>query len=119
MDVYVSDTNDMDESFSVRLVFKGFNRSDENSDLILQSSVIQQKIIQAPYSVLNVFSSHMEREQTDRCQNGGELQGWVQKVKGLSKNQTNKPNSNNKTHRQRQQYGDRQKKMGVGGVGRG
>lgn len=61
--------------------------------------------MQAPYSILNVFSSHVERAQTDRCQSGGQLQGWVEEVKGLSKIQTNKPNNDSKTHKG-SQYGD-------------
>ena len=56
------------------------------------------------------------REQTDNCQRGGGLRGWVKKVKGLGKK--NHPKSKHRTPRHRQQYGDCQRE-GVGQVGEG
>lgn len=40
----------------------------------------------------------IDREQTDSCQRGGRLWGWVKKVKGLRKNNSD-----------RQQHGDYQR----------
>ena len=77
---------------------------------IMLREISQRKTNTISFHLESSEQIHRYREQTDSCQRGGRLWGWMKKVKELSRK---------KNHRHRQQCGDYQRERGVGEIKEG